>query len=135
MACGSSGNGKTVGLDDLIGPFQPCDSMIVLNEAGRNCMPHDTMLWTVVWGCLLLQDCGTSAGGKADETLWCCGALVPGQLNVLPCISQQLVSDCTVAIYIVISTFLFPFSSSVLENSFISTKEFYFVSSSLSRSM
>jgi len=27
-ACGSNGNGRTVGLDDLVGPFQPCDSMI-----------------------------------------------------------------------------------------------------------
>jgi len=29
VACGSYGNGKTVGLDDLVGPFQPCDSMIL----------------------------------------------------------------------------------------------------------
>jgi len=29
VACGSKGNGRTVGLDDLIGPFQPCDSMKV----------------------------------------------------------------------------------------------------------
>ena len=29
VACGSNGNGRTVGLDDLIGPFQPCDSMIL----------------------------------------------------------------------------------------------------------
>ena len=27
VACGSKGNGRTVGLDDLVGPFQPCDSM------------------------------------------------------------------------------------------------------------
>ena len=27
MACGSNGNGRMVGLDDLVGPFQPCDSM------------------------------------------------------------------------------------------------------------
>ena len=27
--CGSKGNGRTVGLDDLIGPFQPWDSMIL----------------------------------------------------------------------------------------------------------
>ena len=25
--CGSKGNGRAVGLDDLVGPFQPCDSM------------------------------------------------------------------------------------------------------------
>ena len=30
VACGSKGNGRTVELD-LIGPFQPCDSMILLN--------------------------------------------------------------------------------------------------------
>ena len=29
MACGSNGNGRTVGLDDLLGPFQPYDSMIL----------------------------------------------------------------------------------------------------------
>ena len=29
MACGNSGSGRTVGLDDLVGPFQPCDSMIL----------------------------------------------------------------------------------------------------------
>ena len=29
MACGSKGNGRTVGLDDPVGPFQPCDSMIL----------------------------------------------------------------------------------------------------------
>ena len=28
VACGSKANGRTVGLDDLVGPFQPCDSMI-----------------------------------------------------------------------------------------------------------
>ena len=28
-ACGSSGDGRAVGLDDLAGPFQPCDSMIL----------------------------------------------------------------------------------------------------------
>jgi len=27
VACGSTGDWKTVGLDDLVGPFQPCDSM------------------------------------------------------------------------------------------------------------
>ena len=29
VASDSSGDGKTVGLDDLVGPFQPCDSMIL----------------------------------------------------------------------------------------------------------
>ena len=29
LACGSNGNGRMVGLDDLVGPFQPCDSMIL----------------------------------------------------------------------------------------------------------
>ena len=28
-ACGSNGNGRTVGLDDLVGPFQPYDAMIL----------------------------------------------------------------------------------------------------------
>ena len=32
MARGSSGSGRTVGLDDLVGSFQPCDSMIVNRE-------------------------------------------------------------------------------------------------------
>jgi len=30
VACGSNGSRRTVGLDDLVGPFQPCDSMITL---------------------------------------------------------------------------------------------------------
>jgi len=29
VACGSNGNGSTFGQDDLVGPFQPCDSMIL----------------------------------------------------------------------------------------------------------
>jgi len=29
VASDSNGDGKTVGLDDLVGPFQPCDSMIL----------------------------------------------------------------------------------------------------------
>jgi len=29
VACGTNGNGKVVGLDDLAGHFQPCDSMIL----------------------------------------------------------------------------------------------------------
>jgi len=28
-SCGSSGSGRTTGLDDLVGPLQPCDSMIL----------------------------------------------------------------------------------------------------------
>jgi len=28
VACGSNGDGRMVGLEDLVGPFQPCDSMI-----------------------------------------------------------------------------------------------------------
>ena len=36
VAHGSNGNGKTVGLDGLVGPFQPCDSMILL----ITCMFH-----------------------------------------------------------------------------------------------
>jgi len=27
VACGSKGNGRMIRLDDLVGPFQPCDSM------------------------------------------------------------------------------------------------------------
>lgn len=27
--CGSNGRGRTVGLDDPVGPSQPCDSMIL----------------------------------------------------------------------------------------------------------
>jgi len=33
VTCGSSGNGRTVGLDGLVGPFQPCDSMILLEQS------------------------------------------------------------------------------------------------------
>jgi len=29
LTCSSNGDGRMVGLDDLIGPFQPCDSMIL----------------------------------------------------------------------------------------------------------
>ena len=32
MACGSNGDERMVVLDDLVGPFQPCDSMILPNE-------------------------------------------------------------------------------------------------------
>ena len=32
MACGSKGNGRTVGLHDLVGPFQPCDSVVLRRE-------------------------------------------------------------------------------------------------------
>ena len=28
-ACGSNGDGRTVVLDDFLGPFQTCDSMIL----------------------------------------------------------------------------------------------------------
>ena len=30
VACGSNSDRRTIGLDDLVGPFQPCDSMILL---------------------------------------------------------------------------------------------------------
>jgi len=30
VACGNKGNGRTGGLHDLVGPFQPCDSVILL---------------------------------------------------------------------------------------------------------
>ena len=29
VACGSNSSGRIVGLNDLVGPFQPCDSMIL----------------------------------------------------------------------------------------------------------
>jgi len=32
VACGSKGNGMTVGLDGLVGPFQPCDSVMFHRE-------------------------------------------------------------------------------------------------------
>ena len=32
VACGSNSNGRVVGLDDLVGPFQPCDSMILCQK-------------------------------------------------------------------------------------------------------
>jgi len=31
VAYGSNADGRAIGLDDLVGPFQPCDSMILLN--------------------------------------------------------------------------------------------------------
>ena len=33
VASGSNGNGRMVGLDDLVGLFQPCDSMILQRMA------------------------------------------------------------------------------------------------------
>jgi len=33
------GNGRTVGLDDLVGPFQPCDSMILFMLSKMKCPP------------------------------------------------------------------------------------------------
>ena len=35
VVCGSNGNERMVGLDDLIGPFQPCDSMILWKSGGN----------------------------------------------------------------------------------------------------
>ena len=29
VACGSNSDRRMVGLDDLVGPFQPCDSLIL----------------------------------------------------------------------------------------------------------
>lgn len=29
VGCGSNGDGRTIGLGDLVGTFQPCDSMIL----------------------------------------------------------------------------------------------------------
>ena len=37
MACGSNGNGGTVGPDDSVDPFQPCDFMNVA---------YEQLLWT-----------------------------------------------------------------------------------------
>jgi len=37
VACGSNGNGRMVGLDDLVGPFQPCDSMILNHKFVKGC--------------------------------------------------------------------------------------------------
>jgi len=33
--CGNKGNGRLVGLDDLVGPFQPYDSMILYLTLSR----------------------------------------------------------------------------------------------------
>ena len=33
VGCGSNGDGRTVGLGDLVGPFRPCDSMILFNTS------------------------------------------------------------------------------------------------------
>ena len=33
VACGNNDNRRTVGLGDLVGPFQPCDSMILFNTS------------------------------------------------------------------------------------------------------
>ena len=39
VACGSNGNGKMVGLDDLVGPVQPCDSTILLTQQAAFFLP------------------------------------------------------------------------------------------------
>ena len=42
-ACGSNGNRRAVGLDDLddlLGPFQPCDSMILFQLEIENFSKH-----------------------------------------------------------------------------------------------
>ena len=44
---GSNGDRRTVGLDDLVGPFQPCDSMILPRAASRMGTKRrtDGLLW------------------------------------------------------------------------------------------
>jgi len=34
VACGSNGNGRTVGQDDFVGPFQRCDCMNDIHKMG-----------------------------------------------------------------------------------------------------
>ena len=44
MAGGSNGNGRTVGLDDLVGPFQPCDSMIQCREGSQKWLFYSALI-------------------------------------------------------------------------------------------
>ena len=48
MACGSKGsNGRTVALDGLVGPFQPCDSVILWTlgvKVQKKHLPHHSLL-------------------------------------------------------------------------------------------
>jgi len=41
---GSNGDRMTVGVDDLVGPFQPCDCVILCSHAGvrdqKECLPR-----------------------------------------------------------------------------------------------
>ena len=61
VACGSSGNGRTVGLDDLVGPFQPCGSMILWLHRVMRC-PCSGFIFTIIW---------QGTGGSAEMN-WCC---------------------------------------------------------------
>lgn len=40
VACGSNGNGRMVGLDDFLGPFQPRDSVILRVLGMLRCHLH-----------------------------------------------------------------------------------------------
>ena len=40
VACGRKGNGRMVALDELVGPFQPCDSMILRKELYLGYVPN-----------------------------------------------------------------------------------------------
>ena len=48
VSCGSNGNGRTVGVDDLVDPFQPCDSINNINLLPRNvtASKSSTRSWT-----------------------------------------------------------------------------------------
>ena len=58
VACGSNGNGRTFGLDDLVGPSQPCDSMIL----------YDSMI--LCGGCPVLGDTQGQAGWGSEHLMW-----------------------------------------------------------------
>jgi len=47
VPCGSKGNGRMVGLDDPVGPFQPCDSMIFFKSSFL-ATKHSRLGWMVL---------------------------------------------------------------------------------------
>jgi len=47
--CDSNGSGRTIGLNDLVGPFQPCDSMILHCRIRPNLHGHHCTCLPITW--------------------------------------------------------------------------------------
>jgi len=68
VACSNNGNGRMVGLDDLVGPFQPCDSMIAGN--GQVQLGKETQLHVITMQSITLAVNRMSV--EIQGCLFCC---------------------------------------------------------------